>query len=280
MNKAINFIVIFGVISTLFFACSEDVYQRTESGLKYVKHVTNDGPKPQEGDIMYIFGQYRTDYDSIFCCSIGRDDSIAMELLVPSYQGSMEDGFKELSAGDSATFYLPADSLFKHRFRMPLPSYIKPGSGVYFDVKLLSFETRTMFEEKKKLAEMSTLAAYAAQNKIDAEPTQSGLYFQRTKEGNGPKVNPGELVTMEYKGMLFNGTVFDASDRRDEEFTFTLGIGQVIRGWDEAVSMMNVGDEATILIPSYLAYGQRGAGKLIPPNSPLVFEIKVVKAEQ
>ena len=85
---------------------------------------------------------------------------------------------------------------------------------------------------------------------------------------------------MAYTGKLLDGTVFDASDRHPGDFEFTLGIGQVIAGWDEAVAQMNKGDKAYILIPSYLAYGARGSGSQIPPNSPLAFDIEVLDVKK
>ena len=80
---------------------------------------------------------------------------------------------------------------------------------------------------------------------------------------------------MHYEGSLLDGTVFDSSFQRGEPIEFLLGVGQVIPGWDEGISLLNVGDRARLLIPSDLAYGSRGAGGVIPPDAPLLFEVSL-----
>ena len=77
--------------------------------------------------------------------------------------------------------------------------------------------------------------------------------------------------------MLLDGTVFDSSYKRNQPIEFTLGIGQVIKGWDEGISLLGLGDKATFIIPSELAYGQSGAGGVIPPNATLVFDVELVE---
>ena len=82
-----------------------------------------------------------------------------------------------------------------------------------------------------------------------------------------------------YKGMLLDGTVFDSSFKRNQPIEFTLGVGQVIKGWDEGISLLGIGDKASFIIPSDLAYGASGAGGVIPPNATLVFEVELISAE-
>ena len=81
---------------------------------------------------------------------------------------------------------------------------------------------------------------------------------------------------MHYKGQLADGTVFDSSYKRNDPIEFTLGVGQVIAGWDEGIALLHVGEKARIVIPSTLAYGSQGAGGVIPPNANLIFDIELV----
>ncbi len=125
-----------------------------------------------------------------------------------------------------------------------------------------------------------------AQAKLDKlsegfEKTDSGLRYKIThKSGSGIKPKKGKNVAVHYVGKLDNGTVFDNSYNRGEPIEFPIGIGYVIPGWDEGIRLLDEGDKATFVIPSYLAYGEAGAGGVIPPNANLIFDVELVKAEQ
>lgn len=108
------------------------------------------------------------------------------------------------------------------------------------------------------------------------EKTSSGLRYKIEEKGSGPKAEKGKTVSVHYKGMLPDGSVFDSSYSRNQPIDFALGKGQVISGWDEGIQLLNVGDKARFVIPSHLAYGERGAGGVIPPNATLVFDVELV----
>ena len=97
--------------------------------------------------------------------------------------------------------------------------------------------------------------------------TPSGLTYLITKKGMGRQPKKGETVVLHYTGMLTNGVKFDSSHDRNEPLAFKLGAGQVIKGYDEGLSKLRVGDHAILVIPSNLAYGSKGAGDVIPPDS-------------
>jgi FKBP-type peptidyl-prolyl cis-trans isomerase len=122
----------------------------------------------------------------------------------------------------------------------------------------------------------------AAQIELDKhskgfEITKSGLRYQIVQEGSGTTAEKNNTVSVHYKGQLIDGTVFDSSYKRNQPIEFKLGVGQVIPGWDEGVSLLKVGDKARFVIPSYLAYGSQGAGGVIPPNANLIFDVELVK---
>lgn len=95
--------------------------------------------------------------------------------------------------------------------------------------------------------------------------------------GTGPEAKSGDTVTVNYLGTLLNGTKFDSSYDRNQPFSFVLGAGQVIAGWDKGVLGMKVGGKRRLTIPSSMAYGEKGAGGVIGPNEPLIFEIELLK---
>ena len=107
--------------------------------------------------------------------------------------------------------------------------------------------------------------------------TDSGLQYVVIEEGDGASPQPGQRVFVHYVGTLEDGTKFDSSRDRGRPFDFTIGQGQVIKGWDEGVGMMKVGDRRKLIIPPDLGYGARGAGGVIPPNATLIFDVELLR---
>ena len=124
------------------------------------------------------------------------------------------------------------------------------------------------------------LRDYFAKNNITPQKTASGLYYTITKEGTGEKAKSGQKVSMSYLGKTLDGKKFDANVDENfhniKPFSFTLGVGQVIKGWDEGVALLSKGGKATFYIPSSLAYGPQAMGAAIPANSNLIFDVEVL----
>lgn len=118
-------------------------------------------------------------------------------------------------------------------------------------------------------------------NKEMIQTTDSGLKYEIIQEGSGKSPEVGQQVTVHYTGWLDKngelGSKFDSSVDRGKPFTFIIGVGQVIKGWDEGVKLMKIGEKRRLIIPSQLGYGTRGAGAIIPPNATLVFDVELLK---
>ena len=130
---------------------------------------------------------------------------------------------------------------------------------------------------EKRIAEQKKMAEEALE-KLAAgfQKTESGLRYQIIQKGTGKQAEKGKKVSVHYQGALENGQVFDSSYKRKQPIDFTLGVGQVIEGWDEGIALLQVGDKARFVIPSYLGYGSRGAGGVIPPDATLVFDVELM----
>lgn len=134
-------------------------------------------------------------------------------------------------------------------------------------------EAKIKAEAAAKELELEKLAA-------GFDKTESGLRYKIIQaSGSGQKAAKGAMVSVHYKGQLTDGTVFDSSYKRKEPIEFALGVGQVIKGWDEGIQLLDVGDKARLVIPSDLAYGTAGAGGVIPPNANLIFDVELVKVK-
>ncbi len=135
------------------------------------------------------------------------------------------------------------------------------------------------FEEKEKIIEKRRFEEEELIKNIvkGMTKTSSGLWYKIIENSIKPKPKNGEMVKVHYTGMLLNGEVFDSSYTRNMPIEFILGTGRVIKGWDEGISLIPIGASAKLVIPSNLAYGERGAGGVIPPNSTLIFEIEVIE---
>ena len=135
----------------------------------------------------------------------------------------------------------------------------------YFEEKIIVEK-----ERKEKYAKELEKLTYGMKQ------TDSGLYYKITREGTGNLPSKGNNVSVHYRGMLPDGTVFDSSYERNEPIVFPLGMGRVIKGWDEGIALLKKGSSAKLVIPSELGYGSRGAGGVIPPNTSLIFEVELV----
>ena len=272
-------------------------YEKNQNGLYYQFFTQNEGELPQVGDLIEV---------KISCMINDTTPLIPntqnmMKLQSPAFPGDLNEGLAMMHKGDSASFIVNTDSTFKYLFMQPtLPAEFKSTDVMRFEVKVVDFMPEKVYaqnfandvknrnavritqlqndhpEETAKAAK--ELAEYLANNKIEAVPTETGLYYVVTEPGNGEKPEVGKPVTMHYTGKLLNGTVFDSSVERDQPFQFVLGVGQVIPGWDEGVQLMTKGEKGLLYIPYYLAYGERDMGD-IPPFSNLIFEVELIDFE-
>jgi FKBP-type peptidyl-prolyl cis-trans isomerase FkpA len=279
---------------------------KNEGGKYTFKEVAN-GEDPtyktsRLGKVLAVHMEYRTSGDSILMKS--RERQFGMPVRVPldtiKRMGAEQEAFAMLQPGDSGVFRFNADSLYMRNAHQLAPAYLKKkGNFITLTIKADKLQTReeatteAQADQQKMMAEQQRkMMAYASEqlkkddvvlqdymkknNLTGMKKTPSGMYYQVTKPGTGPTAKAGQKVSVNYMGMLLTGKMFDSSEKVGKPFEFPLGQGQVIPGWDEGIALLNKGSRAILLIPSTLAYGQRGAGADIPADSPLRFEVELV----
>jgi FKBP-type peptidyl-prolyl cis-trans isomerase len=280
------------IIACLLFASFAQAqkavkYSKSKTtGLSYVMHKSNKGPKLKLEDVVTLNLKYITSKDSLVFDSWKMGKPIQLKIAKASFKGDLMDGLTLLTVGDSASFLINADSLFTKTFGAPRPAFIDSSSFLNFTVKIISTTTDAALkaeelkaEKENAMKENEVIAKYIADKQITPSKSSSGLMYIITEPGSGEQAQAGKTVKVHYTGRLLDGTKFDSSLDRNDPIEFKLGQGMVIKGWDEGIALLKVGGKALLIIPSNLAYGSRGAGGVIPPFSPLTFEVELVSVQ-
>lgn len=267
----------------LFLACQQEQKLKTANGYEYIKYTNIEGVTPQAGDYVYFHAQIRNG-DSVLYTS--REQGASPKIQIPinpnpnQPPSPVEDILRLMTVGDSATVYIPLDSVPQRQ-----PGFENAESMIY-DVVLLNIETQEQRNEKLKAVQARTNEIATATTELtkqytdggltdQLQTTDSGLKYIIHEEGSGPTATAGRPVTVHYYGVLTDGTMFDNSFRRGEPITFPLGMGRVIKGWDEGLALLKKGAKATLFIPYELAYGEAGRPPSIPAKSELVFYVEM-----
>jgi FKBP-type peptidyl-prolyl cis-trans isomerase FkpA len=272
--------------------------KETESGIRYqfIRH--GSGEQPTDGGYWTMNVKYVDENGETIFSSADNGGPMPLNHSTTNFRenASIEECMTLIGAGDSAVFYINADSLYKNSANRPTPPELV-GTTIKLNIgidQVFTTEEFVAYKEelkKKQLAkEVATIQAYLDEKGIVAETTEEGLYYTITKNGNGVKPKVGQKVKVNYTGSLLDGTVFDTSieadakeanvftpNRQYQPFEFSLGTGGVIQGWDIGIAKLSEGSKATLIVPSVLGYGERGAGPTIKPNSILVFTVELVE---
>jgi len=268
-------------------ACnSNGGFKTTKDGLEYwiVKDVKG-GKSPVVGDLVEMHIITRVG-DSILFDSrkMNNEQPVQFPLAPPAFKGDMSEGFALMTPGDSAVLRVSLDSIRKTGAQL-LP-WMKPTDKLQYEVVLVSVKSQQEVEKERAEASAQHLQTddqllrdYFAKNNLAPAKTASGLYYLIEKEGAGEVAKAGQQVTVNYTGTTLGGNVFDSNldpkFNHVEPFTFPLGQGAVIPGWDEGVALLKKGSKAKLFIPSTLAYGAQSPGPEIPAYSILVFDVEV-----
>ena len=272
----------------IFFSCNNEKfkgYSVNEHGLYYKLYsIGNQEMYPKVGDLITVLVVFKTDKDSIIHQSAKK-----IILSDSPYQGSLEEGLLTLSLGDSASFKLLADSFYIKGIKLPIPSYINSNSYLTAEIKITDIRplnddyplNKNFIDgyEFKDMDELNILANYLRNNNINEHPIASGFYFIQETKTNGKQPVPGHGVKINYEGSFLDGRIFDSTIEKNTPFEFVLGVkDQVIPGIEQALYLMHEGEKAKIIVPSFLAFGEKGSSTgIIPPFTPVVYQIELLQ---
>ena len=259
------------------------------TGVYYVESAKGNGPKIDSGMFVKMNFTISTIEGGKLFSSLDRGEPIRMEYGKPFDTRGFDECVIKMTKGSKAKFIVPSAMAFGPQGR---GSTVAPFTTVIYDVEVLELQTKAQVDkeqqDKQKADELKKLnaknneasdrAAYLKAKGYNVKPTASGLYYIEKAKGTGAKAVPGKKVKVHYTGTLLDGTKFDSSRDRNQPFEFTLGQGQVIKGWDEGIGMMNVGGKAILVIPSEIGYGDRDMGS-IPSYSTLVFDVELLEVK-
>ena len=255
-------------------ACDKFKVTTTATGEKIQIHEKGKSAKvAKEGDIITFDLAIKTAKDSVVKSSFTEGKPYTIPLQKGSVKGSFENALFHIGEGDSTTVFVSADSLFS-KMNQPNPPGIAKGSELKFVVKMRKVQTRAEFDKdllEIKSKEPKIIDEYVSKAMPNAIKTAEGISYVVTQTGTGASPVNGNTVTVQYVGKFMDGKVFDQSSP-ESPFSFKVGDGGVIPGWDKALLTMKKGGKSTFVIPSSLAYGEQGGGP-IAPNTPLVFDI-------
>jgi len=292
---------LFFVFTMIIVSCSPDKYMKNDSGLvvEYLTH--GEGSYPKNDSILIIYMKQRNIKDKVIHHSYPMRP-MALRFNSTDSAGHLWEVMSKMKIGDSVYFNTTAKNLYEETYKRRIPNIFIPESTIKINLKIadqLTEEAYETFDKQmiKKIDSMKsraeilkmegllmkdgeTIDAFLNEKGISAVTTNSGLRYLVKEKGTGPKVAPGDLISINYTGGILNGDTFDSSTDLGEPFEFTIGIGSVIAGWDEGFAYLRKGDKAKFYVPSPLAYGSARPNANIPSNAIMVFDVEVVDVKK
>lgn len=298
MKKTLMFLA----LASVGLASCNGGFKKGDGGMLYDVYVDKGGPKIEVGDFISANLIAKRDDDSVLFSTYEQGHPVQTLVPKPTFKGDIFTAIQNLAEGDSATIKIAADSMFKKGQQKPpgfkgkylvytikVEKVIAKGklSDQVFQTEITDYIRMQSLTFKKR--EPGLISNYIAANKLDVKKTPDSLYYVITKPGTGPNAIAGDTAVVNYTGKLLNGKVFDTSIkdeavkgkmpadpfRQYKPIHIPVGQKRVIPGWDEGLQLLNKGAKAIFIVPSNLAYGERGVS-IIGPYTPIAFEVEMV----
>ena len=230
----------------------------TASGLQYVLNQKGSGDKANSGDTVFVHYTGKLTNGTVFDSSVERGQPLSFKLGIGQVIQGWDEGISLLSVGDKATFTIPSDLAYGSQ---GAGGVIGPDETLIFEVELMDIQ--------------QPLKPFNIEGK-ETKTTDSGLKITKLNSTDGDSPVAGKIVAVHYSGFLTDGSLFDSSVERAAPFSFPLGQGQVIQGWDEGIALLKVGEKAQLEIPHELGYGEHGHPPVIPAKATLIFDVELL----
>lgn len=286
-------------LSSMTALMAQDQFKSTHTGLKYRYFVDKSTPQAKTGDLVSLHMVMENEKGEVLRSTYKEGRPLLFPVKISAFEGDLYEGVGMLSAGDSAAFSIPADSMYIKVFKKPLPENVESGTDLLFTIKVLNVqsqrdrlselqksdslkqaELKQEIEDKKAAQEKAITSYLSDQGLLDkAQRTPGGAYVIIDKRGKGKEISEGDSPSFHYIGKVFKGEEFESSYDH-KPVSFTVGESNVIPGWNEGFKFLHGGDMATMIIPSHLAYSFRKKGEKIPSFSVLHFEIEVLNVKR
>ena len=270
----------------LLTACNDKFpgYRKTADGLYYkFYHHDASAQKPNQTDFVKLEMACYLD-DSLYYDWRGTGNDVYAQLNGSKFAGDLHEAYAMMHVGDSASFYIKADSIaVRYYDQDPDKVGLKPEDYFRYEVKLVEVKTQEEFKasiegvQLEALREQSEQAFwdYLKENNI-TEYTASGLFFSKSVTTQGAMPKKGQTACIKFVASYLDGVLLGTSDQLGEVYEVAYGEGKVLRGLEEGIGLMRVGEKARLVLPYTLAYGSQAYGS-IPPYSNLVFDVELVE---
>lgn len=257
------------------------------SGLYYIEDRKGAGPLPKVGDVVKVhFIVSMIEGFPLF--STYEREPLDVTFGEPFDTQGFDEAIGLMRKGTKARLIVPSHLAFDS---IGQGQMIPPYTTLLYDVEVVSIKSKEDAEkerqaaqkeaekqaEKARIGESAKINNYLQRNGIDTQPTPSGMYYIENEKGTGKKAENGKTVKVHYTLYNIEGKQLQSSKEMGQPFSFTLGQGQVIKGWDEGLLLMQEGGKATFVLPSSLAYGAQERGEDIPAYAPLVFDVELIE---
>jgi len=289
LNDQAFITVVFLVISAFFTGChyfeKHPGYSNAGNGIYYkLLRIGEETPKAKASDYVTVDLEYKTINDSVFFK--GRRK---FQVTKPAYKGSIDECLTMLTEEESAEFIIPAYTFYSNTLQSSLPDYIKPTEDMKIKIDMVEIQTRKEYQKEKEAFlkwikdfgeyEKIIVKQYIDEQNMEIEATKSGIFHLTLQEGKGKKVEKGDTIIVHFEGRFLNGKFFDSTKKRNQPFQFVYGQEwQVIEGLEKAIGMMREGEKSLFILPSELAFGEKGSSTgIIPPYTSLIFEVELEK---